>query len=96
MYDLAHGLANNIADYFNCMLNKKDMAFTKYRRSFEYNTLLRFEGYGARERMPWMCDPVALHQLVEVERRRVLKVPIDWVPMFDISDGIPGKVCTYI
>jgi hypothetical protein len=96
IYDLAHGLGNNIADIFELITNIGSMAFTKKRRQFETSTLFRFEGYRDRERMPWMCDPVALRQLGSIEEQRFLQVPVGWVPIFTLSDGPPSKVHYYI
>ena len=68
------------------------MSFTKARRVLETQTLKRFEGYAERERMPWMCNPRSLKSLELLEQKRVLKVPVSWVPVFELSEGSPGKV----
>ena len=59
IYDLAHGLANNVFDLFSLVLNtdcNNQMFFSKKRREFEQVTLKRYQEYGKRERMPWMAD----------------------------------------
>jgi hypothetical protein len=92
IYDMAHGLANNMGDLFETFLNTGSMFFSNKRRSFETQTLFRFEGFAARERMPWMCPTASLSNLKKIDEKRLLKVPIGWVPMFNLSAGVPSKV----
>ena len=69
------------------------MMFTSKRRQFEQTTLGRFQLYGQRERMPWMAKPEKLRLWQQLEAKRVLKVPSNWVPMFNlVTDGVPSKV----
>jgi hypothetical protein len=69
------------------------MNYSGKRRLFEQDTLKRFQLYGQRERMPWMAKPEQLRQFTMLEARRVLKVPRNWVPMFNlVTDGVPSKV----
>ena len=69
------------------------MHFSGKRRQFEQTTLNRFQLYGIRERMPWMAKPENLKLWQLLEAKRVLKVPSNWVPMFNIvTDGVPRKV----
>ena len=99
IYDVCHGLGNNVADIFNIMLNNsgKDMYYSQVRRTYEQVTLGRFQDYAKRERMPWMISKRAKIILVRVEFEGVLlKVPNDWVPSFPIASGIPNKVCVCV
>ena len=69
------------------------MNYSGKRRLFEQDTLKRFQLYGLKERMPWMAKPEKLKLFHMLEAKHVLKVPRNWVPMFNlVTDGVPSKV----
>ena len=94
IYCMAHGIGNNINDLFSMILNNrnKPMFYTQARRTYEQETLNRFQFYTRRERMPWMTPVRTQAKLVHLENRRVLKVPTTFAPAFSIADGVPSKV----
>lgn len=96
LYDIAHGLGNNIANLFAMALNTGQFNYHTMRRLYEQGTLQRYEDYKQQERMPWFICPIALAKLKVVEAERYLQVPTSWEPMFDLfASGVPGKVHKY-
>jgi hypothetical protein len=96
LYDIAHGLGNNIANLFAMALNTGQFNYNNTRRMYEQVTLQRYEDYKKQERMPWFICPRALAKLKVLETKRCLQVPTSWEPMFDMfTTGVPGKVHKY-
>jgi hypothetical protein len=92
LYDMAHGIANNASDLFCFIFNTGDRVFTRARRDFETNTLLRFQDYRERELMPWQCCKKYSKQLSVLITSGNLRVPIGWTPLVDITE----KPATFI
>ena len=96
LYDIAHGLGNNLANTFSIVLNKGQYAYSAARRVYEQVTLQRFQDYKAQERMPWFICPRALAKGKQLEKDRYLKVPTSWEPIFMLfTNGVPTKVHKY-
>jgi hypothetical protein len=89
MYDMAHGIANNTSDVFCFIFNTGDRVFTRARRDFETNTLLRFQDYREREQMPWQCNRNIAKLLSELIKSGHLRVPIGWPQLVDITKKPP-------
>ena len=92
IYDLAHGMANNIRDLFQMVFNFGDRAFNDAKRVFEMDTLGRFQNYGTREVMPWMAPRKVKAKLKQLLSSGILKVPVGCPEVQDITAKIPYKI----
>jgi hypothetical protein len=92
IYDMAHGLGNNLGDLFRLVFNYGNNEFTNVKKAFEKDEMKRFEDYAARDTMPWQCPSARKKELSDLLTSGHLRVPIGWPSVLDLTSKAPCKI----